>query len=84
VLLNISIISCAILLHDQFSVGAYSLAIGVFVGGVVQLLFQLPFLYRAKMLSKPRWAWQDDNVKKVRTLMIPALSGVSISQINLL
>jgi putative peptidoglycan lipid II flippase len=84
VLLNISIISCAILFHDQFSVGAYSLAIGVFVGGVVQLIFQLPFLYRARMLSKPRWAWQDDNVKKVRKLMIPALFGVSISQINLL
>ncbi|WP_280953825.1 murein biosynthesis integral membrane protein MurJ [Pseudoalteromonas sp. KS88] len=84
VLLNISIISCAMLLHDKFNVGAYSLAIGVFVGGVVQLLFQLPFLYRAKMLSKPRWAWQDSNVKKVRKLMIPALFGVSISQINLL
>ncbi|CAM4322428.1 murein biosynthesis integral membrane protein MurJ [Pseudoalteromonas ostreae] len=84
VLLNISIIGCAIFLHDKFSVGAYSLAIGVFVGGVVQLLFQLPFLYRAKMLSKPRWAWQDENVKKVRKLMLPALFGVSISQINLL
>lgn len=84
VLLNISIITCAIFLHDKFSVGAYALAIGVFVGGVVQLLFQLPFLYRAKMLAKPRWGWQDDNVKKVRKLMIPALFGVSISQINLL
>jgi len=84
VLLNISIITCAILLHDKFSVGAYSLAIGVFIGGVVQLLFQLPFLYRAKMLARPRWAWQDDNVKKVRKLMLPALFGVSISQINLL
>ncbi|BDF93613.1 putative lipid II flippase MurJ [Pseudoalteromonas sp. KAN5] len=84
VLLNISIITCAIFLHDKFSVGAYALAIGVFIGGVVQLLFQLPFLYRAKMLSKPRWAWQDDNVKKVRKLMLPALFGVSISQINLL
>ena len=41
VLLNVSIIGCAILLHDQFSVGAYALAIGVFLGGVVQLLFQL-------------------------------------------
>lgn len=30
VLLNVSIISCAILLHDQFSVGAYALAVGVF------------------------------------------------------
>ena len=84
VLLNVSIISCAIFLHDKFSVGAYALAIGVFVGGIVQLLFQLPFLYRAKMLSRPRWAWQDDNVKKVRKLMLPALFGVSISQINLL
>ncbi len=84
VLLNISIITCAIFLHDKFSVGAYALAIGVFVGGIVQLLFQLPFLYRAKMLSRPRWAWQDDNVKKVRKLMLPALFGVSISQINLL
>ncbi|HEA19108.1 MAG TPA: murein biosynthesis integral membrane protein MurJ [Pseudoalteromonas prydzensis] len=84
VLLNVSIIGCAIFLHDKFSVGAYSLAIGVFVGGVVQLLFQLPFLYRAKMLSRPRWAWQDENVKKVRKLMLPALFGVSISQINLL
>ena len=84
VLLNVSIISCAIFLHDKFSVGAYALAIGVFVGGIVQLLFQLPFLYRAKMLSRPRWAWQDDNVRKVRKLMLPALFGVSISQINLL
>jgi putative peptidoglycan lipid II flippase len=84
VLLNVSIISCAIFLHDKFSVGAYSLAIGVFVGGIVQLVFQLPFLYRAKMLARPRWAWQDENVKKVRKLMLPALFGVSISQINLL
>ncbi|GAA58870.1 virulence factor [Pseudoalteromonas sp. BSi20652] len=84
VLLNVSIITCAIFLHDKFSVGAYSLAIGVFIGGVVQLLFQLPFLYRAKMLARPRWAWQDENVKKVRKLMLPALFGVSISQINLL
>nr|WP_301003353.1 murein biosynthesis integral membrane protein MurJ [Pseudoalteromonas sp.] len=84
VLLNVSIIGCAILLHDQFSVGAYALAIGVFLGGVIQLLFQLPFLYRAKMLARPRWAWQDENVKKVRKLMLPALFGVSISQINLL
>ncbi|WP_350607114.1 murein biosynthesis integral membrane protein MurJ [Pseudoalteromonas sp. MER144-MNA-CIBAN-0113] len=84
VLLNVSIISCAILLHDQFSVGAYALAVGVFLGGVVQLLFQLPFLYKAKMLARPRWGWQDENVKKVRKLMLPALFGVSISQINLL
>ncbi|MFY8273101.1 murein biosynthesis integral membrane protein MurJ [Pseudoalteromonas sp. SSDWG2] len=83
VLLNVSIIGCAIFLHQQFDVGAYALAIGVFVGGVVQLAFQLPFLYRAKMLVRPQWGWQDKRVKQVRTLMIPALFGVSVSQINL-
>ncbi len=84
VLLNISIISCAILLHDAFDVSAYALAIGVFVGGVVQLLFQIPFLLRIGMVHKPLFAWRSPEVTKVRKLMLPAMFGVSISQINLL
>ncbi len=84
VLLNVAIIGCAWGMHDQFSTPAFALAWGVFIGGVVQLSFQLPFLYRAGVLVKPRWGWSDPNVKKVRTLMIPALFGVSVSQINLL
>ncbi|GAL05997.1 proposed peptidoglycan lipid II flippase MurJ [Photobacterium aphoticum] len=33
---------------------------------------------------KPKWGWRDPGVVKIRTLMIPALFGVSVSQINLL
>lgn len=84
VLLNISIITCAYWLHDDFSTPAFALAWGVFIGGVVQLAFQIPFLYKAGVLVRPRWGWADPHVKKVRTLMIPALFGVSVSQINLL
>lgn len=84
VLLNVSIIACAYFLTPFFSTGAYALAWGVFIGGAVQLFFQLPFLYRAGLLVKPKWAWSDKNVGKVKTLMIPALFGVSVSQINLL
>lgn len=84
VLLNISIICCALLLHDVFTVSAYALAIGVFVGGVAQLAFQVPFLYRLGMLKKPKFAWHAKEVTKVRRLMLPAMFGVSISQINLL
>lgn len=84
VLLNVSLISCALFFHDSFSNPGFALALGVFIGGVAQLLFQVPFLYRARMLAKPKWAWQDDNVKKVRKLMLPAIFGVSVSQINLL
>ncbi|WP_371195815.1 murein biosynthesis integral membrane protein MurJ [Glaciecola sp. SC05] len=84
VLLNICIIASAYFLADSFSDPAFALAWGVFIGGVVQLLFQLPFLFRAGLLVKPSWGWRDPNVIKVRTLMIPALFGVSVSQINLL
>ena len=84
VLLNISIIACAYFLTPHVSIGAYALAWGVFIGGAVQLFFQLPFLYRAGLLVRPRWGWHDPGVIKVRTLMIPALFGVSVSQINLL
>ncbi|MCF2856344.1 murein biosynthesis integral membrane protein MurJ [Pseudoalteromonas sp. SMS1] len=84
VLLNVCVISSAIFLHDQFEQGAYALAIGVFIGGLVQLIFQLPFLAKLGMLSKPSFAWHAPNVVKVRKLMLPAIFGVSVSQINLL
>jgi putative peptidoglycan lipid II flippase len=84
VILNIAIISCAILMHDKFHNGAYALAIGVFIGGLTQLLFQLPFLLRIGMLQKPTFAWHSPEVTKVRKLMLPAMFGVSVSQINLL
>lgn len=84
VLLNISIISCAIYLSDQFSQPAFALAWGVFIGGLAQLLFLIPFLMKAGVLVWPRWGWSDPDIVKVRTLMIPALFGVSVGQINLL
>ncbi len=57
---------------------------GVFFGGLVQFLFQLPFLLKENALVKPSWGWHHPGVVKIRTLMIPALFGVSVSQINLL
>ncbi|HBL21064.1 MAG TPA: murein biosynthesis integral membrane protein MurJ [Alteromonas mediterranea] len=84
VLLNVCIITSAILLAPTLEQPAYALAWGVFIGGIVQFLFQLPFLFKAGLLVKPKWGWHDENVVKVRTLMIPALFGVSVGQINLL
>lgn len=84
VLLNVAIIASAIGLADSFSQPGYALAWGVFIGGLLQLLLQLPFLWRAGVLAKPQWDWNDPKVKQVRTLMIPALFGVSVSQLNLL
>ncbi|PSW19049.1 murein biosynthesis integral membrane protein MurJ [Photobacterium sanctipauli] len=84
VFLNVAIIGCAWFLAPQLAQPEIGLAIGVFLGGLIQFLFQLPFLYKEGMLVKPKWGWRDPGVVKIRTLMIPALFGVSVSQINLL
>jgi len=84
VLLNVCIISVAIFASPWFEDSAYALAWGVFLGGLVQFLFQIPFLIRAGVLVKPQWAWHADGVAKIRKLIVPALFGVSVTQINLL
>lgn len=84
VFLNVAIIGCAWFVAPQLEQPEIGLAIGVFIGGLIQFLFQIPFLYKEGMLVKPQWGWNDPGVTKIRTLMIPALFGVSVSQINLL
>ncbi|GLS89551.1 putative lipid II flippase MurJ [Psychromonas marina] len=84
VFLNIAIISCALFVSPQLAQPEFGLAIGVFLGGAIQFFFQLPFMAKEGMLVKPKWDWHHPGVVKIRTLMIPALFGVSVSQINLL
>lgn len=84
VFLNISMISAAIWLAPEMAVPITGLAWGVFVAGIVQLLFQWPFLKNLRLLPKPRVDFRDPGVRKVLKQMVPALFGVSVSQINLL
>ncbi|MFQ0977274.1 murein biosynthesis integral membrane protein MurJ [Vibrio campbellii] len=84
VFLNVMIILAAWFISPQISQPEIGLAIGVLLGGLVQFLFQIPFLIKASVMVKPKWGWRDPGVVKIRTLMIPALFGVSVSQINLL
>ncbi|EMP4112916.1 murein biosynthesis integral membrane protein MurJ [Vibrio parahaemolyticus] len=84
VFLNVMIILAAWFISPRMSQPEIGLAIGVFLGGLVQFLFQIPFLIKAGVMVKPKWGWRDPGVVKIRTLMIPALFGVSVSQINLL
>ncbi len=84
VFLNVMIIASALIIAPNLSQPEIGLAIGVFLGGLVQFLFQIPFLIKAGVWVKPQWGWNDPGVKKIRILMIPALFGVSVSQINLL
>jgi putative peptidoglycan lipid II flippase len=84
VLLNVSMILAAIVAAPWFDQPVYALAWGVLVAGVLQLLFQLPFLARIHMMPRPVVDWRDEGVVRILRLMAPAIFGVSVSQINLL
>ena len=84
VLLNLSVIGAAVFLTKYVNPPILALAWGTFIGGVVQLVFQVPALKRIGML--PRWDWQpkDSGVLRILGLMAPALFGVSVAQISIL
>ena len=84
VLLNLSLIGCTLWLSPLMDIPVHALGWGVLLAGIVQLGFQLPFLYRLELLPRPTWAWRQPGVQKVIKLMIPALFGSSVAQINLL
>lgn len=83
VLLNIAIILSAIYLSDFVEPKIVALAWGVLIGGVAQLAFQVPFLLKINKLPKLTKG-EHSSIKTLKKRMLPALFGVSVSQINLL
>lgn len=84
VLLNLALIGAAIWIAPLFAEPILGLAIGVFIAGIAQLAFQLPFLRAVDVLPRPRWGWSHPGVRKIGRLMLPAILGSSVAQINLI
>lgn len=84
VFLNIVMITTAIWLSPRMATPIIGLAWGVFIAGAVQLIFQWPFLKNMRLHPRPKIDFRDPGVRKVLRLMVPALFGVSVSQLNLL
>lgn len=82
-LLNISLISCVVLLASRLAEPVTALAWGVLLGGVLQLLFNLPFLARLGFFPKLKLGFKDPGVRRLLKLMVPLTYGASIVQINL-
>ncbi|MGH8370391.1 MAG: murein biosynthesis integral membrane protein MurJ, partial [Gammaproteobacteria bacterium] len=83
VLLNIVLIVTAIWIAPHTRNPGMALAWGVFIAGVLQLAFQVPFLFKLKLMPRPRLHGENEAVRKILKLMLPALFGSSVSQINL-
>ncbi len=84
VLLNIALIVFAAFVSPYYERPGLALAAGVFAAGLIQLGFMLPFLARLKIMPRPRWGWHHPGVRKIMNLMVPAIFGSSVAQINIL
>ncbi|MEM7020436.1 MAG: murein biosynthesis integral membrane protein MurJ, partial [Pseudomonadota bacterium] len=84
VLLNICMIGAALGFTGYFEHPITALAWAVFIAGLIQFGFQLPFLYRLDRIPRPSLKGEHEGVKRILKLMLPALFGVSVTQINLL
>ena len=82
--LNIVLISAAFFVAPHFENPNVVLAYAMVVGGILQLCLQIPFILKLKLFIIPKFSWNHDGVKKIRTLMLPAILGISASQINLI
>jgi len=83
-LLNVSMIFFALFLTPYFDPPVMALGWAVLVGGLLQLLYQLPHLKKVGMLVLPRLNLRDSGVWRVMKQMLPAILGVSVSQISLI
>jgi len=84
VLFNLSIITLALIFAGNMEQPAYIFALGVVLGGIFQLAFQIPFLWKQGMRFTPGISFSHPAVRRVGKLMVPGIFGVSIHQINFL
>ena len=84
VISNICIIAAIFLLHRSLDVPIYSAAIGVILGGILQLLLQLPFLKKRGFLFRFNNNFKHPAVRRIALLIVPQLFGVAVYQLNII
>lgn len=83
VVLNITLIVFAAWLSPHFDRPVLALAMGVFVGGLLQVAIQVPALMRMGLFRRPRWNWRHEAVQRIARLMGPAVMGSSMGQLSI-
>lgn len=82
--LNVSMIVAILFFAPYFEAPIKVLAWGVFIGGALQLAFQIPFLRQIGLLPRFDFKPDDEGVWRILKLMGPAVLGVSVAQISLI
>ncbi len=82
ILLNLSIIACAYGFSPYLQEPAIGVAVGVVLGGLCQVLIQLPALHKNGFHFRLDWDWRQPAIRRMGRLLLPGLFGIGITQIN--
>ena len=81
--LNVFMIGCALYVSPYLAEPIVGVAIGVVAGGAAQFAMQLPSLKMRDLLFGFRWEPGHPGLRRIGTLMVPSLLGLSVTQINI-
>ena len=82
VFLNISIILFALFLAPRLEAPVFALAVGVVVGGMFQLFFQIPPLIKKGLKYKALLDFNHEGFRRIGKLMLASLLGLAATEIN--
>ena len=84
ILLNISIIGAAFGISPLLDKPIIGIGIGVLLGGISQIILQIPSLRKVGQSLKPSTFFNDENINRLLKLLGPSLLGVAVYQINII
>ncbi len=82
IFLNVGIIFAACFISPHCSEPITGVAIGVIIGGILQVALQLPLVYREGLKLAPIWQPRHPALKTIGLLMLPAVFGSAVYQLN--
>ena len=84
VIMNVVMVVVAIWIAPHTDNPGVTLAMGVFVSGLLQVGFQVPAVIKLGLFRKPRWRPAAEGVRRIGRLMLPGIFGSSVAQVSLL
>jgi len=82
IFLNVGIIGAAYLISPRCSEPIVGVAFGVLIGGILQVALQIPWVFKEGLKVFPQWQPDHPAVKRIGLLMLPAVFGSAVYQLN--
>ncbi|MDZ7699996.1 MAG: murein biosynthesis integral membrane protein MurJ [Deltaproteobacteria bacterium] len=82
IFLNVGIIGAGYLLSPHLTEPIVGIAVGVLIGGFLQLVLQIPWVLKKGLRLIPRWEPSHPALRRIGLLMLPAVFGSAVYQVN--